>query len=152
MNDLIDTWNINNRVNLYLLDAIKEEHLADLPAGSKGRNVGKQFAHLHNVRLMWLKAAAPDIHATQTKIEDAAISKKILKDQLKKSGEAIAALLEKAFAENKVKGFKPHLSAFVGYMLAHEGHHRGQIMLSLKQSGHAVDQKTQYGLWEWGNK
>jgi uncharacterized damage-inducible protein DinB len=150
MNDLIDTWQINNRINLYLLDAVKEEHLDDLPAGSKGRNVGKQFAHLHNVRLMWLKAAAPDIHATQAKIEDTGISKKMLKDQLKKSGEAIAALLEKAFSENKVKGFKPHPAAFVGYMLAHEGHHRGQIMLSLKQSGHAVEQKTQYGLWEWG--
>lgn len=152
MKDLIDTWHINNRINLYLLNAIKEEHLADLPSGSKGRNVGKQFAHLHNVRLMWLKASAPDIHATQTKIEDSDISKKLLQTALKKSGDAVAALLERAFAENKVKGFKPHPSAFVGYLLTHEAHHRGQIMLSLKQSGHAVDQKTQYGLWEWGTR
>lgn len=152
MNDLIDTWNIHNRINLYLLEAIEEAHLTDLPAGSKGRNAGKQFAHMHNVRLMWLKAAAPEIHATQVKIEENGIQKKLLKEQLQKSGEAIAALLEKAFADNKVKGFKPHPTAFVGYMISHESHHRGQIMLTLKQSGHAVDQKIQYGLWEWGSR
>jgi uncharacterized damage-inducible protein DinB len=151
MNDLIETWNISNRINLYLLDAIKEEYLSDLPAGSKGRDVGKQFAHLHNVRLMWLKVSAPKLHDKQSKIDtEKKITKKILSGQLKKSGAAIAELLQQGIKDGKIKGFKPHPSAFLGYILAHEGHHRGQILLSLRQSGHAIDQKTQYGLWEWG--
>ena len=33
---------------------------------------------------------------------------------------------------------------------AHEGHHRGQILLALKANKHMVDRKVQYGLWEWG--
>ena len=56
MNAQIETWCINNRINLYLLNGIDDAHLTDV-SGSKGRNVGEQFAHLHNVRLMWLRAS-----------------------------------------------------------------------------------------------
>lgn len=148
---LIETWHIHNRINLYLLDAINESHLADISA-SKGRNAGEQFAHIHNVRLMWLKASAPELLYGLDKIEKGAIGKKLLSTELTKSAEAIAALLQKGFETGKIKGFKPHAAAFMGYLISHESHHRGQLMLTLKQSGHPVNQKTQYGLWEWGSR
>jgi uncharacterized damage-inducible protein DinB len=150
MKELIETWHINNRINLYLLDAIDEKNLTCISA-SKGRNVGEQFAHIHNVRLMWLKVSSPDLLEELTKVEkEIAITKKILSTELKKSADAIAALLIKGFEEGKIKGFKPHAYAFYAYLISHDSHHRGQIMLSLKQSANPVDQKTQYGLWEWG--
>lgn len=150
MNDQIETWQINNRINLYLLDAIDENYLNDVSA-SKGRKVGEQFAHLHNVRMMWLKASSPELLEGLIKLDkEVKIDKIILTTELNKSADAITLLLEKGFTEGKIKGFKPHPAAFLGYLISHESHHRGQIMLTLKQSGHPVDQKTQYGLWEWG--
>lgn len=152
MYELIDTWHIHNRINLYLLDAIDENFLNDISA-SKGRKVGEQFAHIHNVRLMWLKATTPELLEGVTKLDkEITIDKSILNAELNKSAEAIAKLLEKGITEGKIKGFKPHPTAFLGYLISHESHHRGQIMLTLKQSGHAIDQKTQYGLWEWGTR
>lgn len=152
MKELIETWEISNRINLYLLDAIDETHLADISA-SKGRNVGEQFAHIHNVRLMWLKAADPGLMKGIDKIEkDNKITKKLLTAAFTKSSTAIAKLLAAGLETGKIKGFKPHPQAFLGYMLAHEAHHRGQIMLGLKQSKHPVSQKIQYGLWEWGSR
>src|SRR5689334_8650864 len=110
-NDLTDTWEIHNRINLYLFDSIKEEHLPDV-SPSKGRNVGEQFAHMHNVRLMWLKAASPELLATQNKIDKEKITKKLLASELTKSSKAITALLASGFKEGKIKGFKPHPAAF----------------------------------------
>jgi uncharacterized damage-inducible protein DinB len=152
MKDLIETWFIHDRINRYLLDAIEKDHLTATSA-SKGRNVGEQFAHIHNVRLMWLKASAPELLDDQTKIEkELSPTKSELSFLLTQSGEAIGKLLEKAFAEGKIKGFKPHATAFMGYLISHESHHRGQIMLALKQAGHKVDQKISYGIWEWGSR
>jgi uncharacterized damage-inducible protein DinB len=149
MKELIETFQIHNRINIYLLDAIDENNLSD-QSSSKGRNVAEQFAHIHNVRLMWLKAAAPELLNGIEKIEkENKITKKILKDALLKSATAVETLLNQSAATGKIKGFKPHATAFIGYLISHESHHRGQIMLSLKQSGHAVDKKIQFGLWEW---
>jgi uncharacterized damage-inducible protein DinB len=148
---LLETWDINHRINLYLLDAVAPAHLNDANA-TKGRNVGEQFAHLHNVRLMWLKVAAPDLMKKVAKIEkEDAAKKDLLHKSLAASAEAIRSLLRKSLeSDGKIKGFKPHAVAFLGYLISHESHHRGQITLALKHSGHAVDKKVQYGMWEWG--
>ena len=67
------------------------------------------------------------------------------------SATAVEELLRRSIATGgNVKGFKPHVTAFLGYLIAHESHHRGQIGWTLKQSGRPLDQKTMFGLWEWG--
>jgi uncharacterized damage-inducible protein DinB len=150
-NPLIETFAINNRINLYLLNAVGEQHLTDV-SPSKGRTVGEQFAHIHNVRLMWLQSAAPTLLEGLTKIEKGTISKQILIGALTDSGQAVEKMLELCLAQNRVKGFKPHPESFVGYIIAHESHHRGQINLILKLCGHAVGKSTQFGMWEWGTR
>ena len=148
---LIETWQIHNRINLYLLDAIPDEALGD-SLGGKGRTVHDLFAHMHNVRLMWLKPSAPELLAGLEKLETKTVGdRKKLRGSLEASGRAIEQLLRKAFAAGgKVKGFKPHATAFLGYLISHESHHRGHVGWALKSSGHPLDQKTAYGLWEWG--
>jgi uncharacterized damage-inducible protein DinB len=148
---LIDTWNIHNRINLYLLDAISGDALA-VALAPKHRTVHDLFAHIHNVRLMWLKSAAPDLLTGLDKVETkSAGTKAQLKAALEGSGQAIEKLLRQGLATGgKVKGFKPHAVAFVGYLISHESHHRGQIGWTLKNTGHALPQKIAYGLWEWG--
>jgi uncharacterized damage-inducible protein DinB len=148
MSPLTETWQIHNRINIYLLEAIDEAQLGDVSA-SKGRCVGEQFAHMINVRLMWLKVTDPSLLDGIPKVEKNHISKAALLDALALSGTAIEQLLDESIG-GRIKGFKPHTTAFLGYFISHESHHRGQIMLALKQSGHPVDQKVQYGIWEWG--
>ncbi len=149
---IIETWNIHNRINLYLLESINEASLNDISA-SKGRTVFEQFAHIHNVRLMWINAAKPSLSEGLTKIEKGNEgNKELLQQSLRQSGSAIEQLLIIGMDEGKIKGFKPHPIAFLGYLISHESHHRGQINITLKQAGHPVDKKTSFGLWEWGTR
>lgn len=147
---IIDTWNINNRIHLYMLDAIPPEALPGISL-SKGRSVAQQFGHIHNVRLMWLKSAAPELLEGLNKIEPKQpVTKEELRANLEASAKAIAELLRQGLAAGKIKGFKPHPAAFLGYLLSHEGYHRGEIGIILTQSGHPLEDKISYGLWEWG--
>ena len=148
---LVQTWEIHARINLYLLDAVPPGALGDRSA-SKGRTVGEQFAHVHNVRLMWLKEAAPELPEGLARLErDAASDPALLRASLEASAAAVSELLRRSLAAGgRVRGFRPHAAAFLGYLVSHESHHRGQIALTLKQAGHPLDRKTAYGLWEWG--
>ncbi len=148
---IAETWAIHNRINLYLLDAIPDDTLG-ASLSTKSRTVHDLFAHMHNVRLMWLKSAAPTLLEGLNKLETKTLgSKRDLRTALESSGRAIESLLHQAMADGgKVKGFKPHAVAFLGYLISHESHHRGQIGWALKSSGHPLDQKTAFGLWEWG--
>ncbi|MEO6488721.1 MAG: DinB family protein [Ferruginibacter sp.] len=152
MKDIIETFEISNRINLYLLKEIDESWLTDASV-SKGRSVGEQFAHIHNVRLMWLKASAPELLAGLNKIEkEQGINKKLLATEITNSSIATVKLLTKSFAENKIRGFKPHPTAFVGYLISHESHHRGQIMLCLKENKHLTSKSLGFALWKWGSR
>jgi uncharacterized damage-inducible protein DinB len=148
---LLDTWRIHNRINLYLLAEVDPNSLEAVSA-SKGRTVAEQFAHIHNVRLMWLKQAGPALAAKLDKLEkEKKPGKEVLQKSLEDSGQAIEDLLRACLESGgKVKGFKPHAVAFLGYLISHESHHRGQIILSLKQAGVPVSKKTGFGIWEWG--
>jgi hypothetical protein len=41
---------------------------------------------------------------------------------------------------------------FLAYMVAHEGHHRGQIVLLARQTGHRLSGEVTGGIWQWSRR
>ena len=156
--DLIEMWNINNRINLYLLDAIPDEALDGKPSGMRGRSVRELFVHIHNVRLMWLqpmdaeRAKSLDKIAVRTKWEREVITKSVLNDALSASAQAMGDALQNRITSGKTGLLKPTPTAFVGYLISHESYHRGEICMTLTQSGHKLDDEILYGMWVWDKR
>jgi uncharacterized damage-inducible protein DinB len=148
---LLETWRIHSRINLYILNAIQPEAF-NSAAPAKGRGFFQMFAHIHNNRLAWIQPGAPELMVDLKKIEkDAPFERALLQDSLAASGSAIETLLQKAFASGgKIKGFKPHAPAFIGYLISHEAYHHGEIGIALAQAGYPLPKETAYGMWEWG--
>ena len=151
LNQLLETWQIDHRVNFVLIDAISEPGMASTLSTRGGRDVARQFAHMHNVRLGWLEAYRKDLAKDVGKFASkGSPSKSELKKAHTASTHAIAEMFRRTIEKGgPMKGWKRGPICALGYFIAHESHHRGSILLTLKQSGHTVSQDVAYGIWDW---
>jgi uncharacterized damage-inducible protein DinB len=148
---LLESFDVNEKANQLLLSNISEAAWkADSPTG-KGRCIADIAAHIHHVRLMWL-SAADKTAKVPAKLDSETATREQVQAALKASAAAIGKLLTTALEDpsGKVPNFRPDVVNFVGYMIAHDSHHRGQIAMLARQVGHPVPPKVAFGLWEWG--
>jgi len=144
---LADTWLLNNRVNLMLLDRLTPQQLA-YTASPRARNIAGQIAHLHNVRGMWLEVRSPSLAKSLPKLEKGP-PKESIRAALEASGKLMGEWIAESEKTGKMKAAKRGVAVFFGYALAHEAHHRGQILLHLKYAGMPVDRDFSYAIWDW---
>jgi len=149
---LIESFAINEQANQLLLSNIADAAWQTPPPSGKGRSIGAIASHIHHVRLMWLSASDKS-GKYPSKLDPDKATRSQVQAALKSSAAAITCLLEKALQDpaGKVPNFKPNVVAFVGYLIAHDSHHRGQITMLARQVGHALPAQTGFGLWEWGS-
>ena len=154
---LIDTWQTNNRMNLLLMDNITDAGMQKTLSTRGGRTVYLQLVHMHNVRMQWLEICAKDIFSKYKVIDkEAAFNRKSLRKSYEDSAKGIEELLARSWeAGGKVKGFtkgaggKNGVITMLGYFISHESHHRGNILLTLKQCGEKIPDTVKWGLWDW---
>jgi uncharacterized damage-inducible protein DinB len=145
---LLSAFDTNDRINQYLLDALPAEAWRAEPPGNQGRNVAAVVAHMHNVRVMWLKATKGTI---PDQLDKARVTPALARKALESSRAALHDVLRASLeTDGRVKGFRPDVAGFFAYLIAHDAHHRGQIAMLARQSGHAIPQKAMFGMWEWG--
>jgi uncharacterized damage-inducible protein DinB len=106
---------------------------------------------MHNVRVMWLKAAKAETIPPQ--LDRATVTPKQASHALEASRQALSVIISRALeTDGRIKGFRPDVAGFVGYLIAHDAHHRGQITMLARQLGHPLPQKAMFGMWEWGSR
>jgi len=145
---LTNTWRINNRINLRLLDALSDEQLA-ATIRPRGRAVTSYFVHIHMARFYWLERRARNLAKRLEKIPGGNAPRATLRQALVNSSKAMEELFAEAERTGQIKGTKLGPVGFLGYALAHEAHHRGQILLHLKFAKQPVARATTDSLWYW---
>jgi uncharacterized damage-inducible protein DinB len=149
---LLNAFNTNNRINRYLIESIAPAAWRAKPAEGKGRTISAIVAHMHNVRVMWLKVSAKG-STIPPQLDRASITPAQAIQGLEQSCRALSELLARALqADGRIKGFRPDVAGFLGYLIAHDAHHRGQIAMLARQLGHPLPQKITFGMWEWGSR
>jgi len=148
---LLEAWMTNHRINTMLLDAVSEDGLRSTLSTRGGRDVARQFAHLHNVRIWHLEKRARGLaEGLETFESKHSPSKNELSERLEASTEVIATFLTDVLeGKPKRRGFRKGIFTTLAYFIAHESHHRGSILLTLKQCGHLPDKDVTMGIWGW---
>jgi len=159
---LLTAWRTNSRVTAYLV-----EHLpaalwdAQIP-GAPRRTVRMIAGHLHNSRCTWLKTLGQEHGiAIPASVDRRKVTRHELVAALNRSSKGIEALLElgiaaggqvppsKAYVWRNLPLDVPHV---LTYFVAHEGHHRGQMVMLARQLGHRLPNDITGGLWQWNKR
>ncbi len=75
-----------------------------------------------------------------------------LKKALQRSEGRIARFLKGSEEAGKVKNWNGSPATVLGYLIAHEAHHRGLAMVAMRLSGHGLPKEVVYGQWQWGKR
>jgi uncharacterized damage-inducible protein DinB len=158
---LLETYAANDAMNQLLLRHLDPKAWrATLPGAKRGvRTIASIFAHLHNVRRVWLKNSAPHLkrpaaldprrctmkQAASAHRRTAALCHAMLADAL--SGDPKRRV--KKFSRGEWSQVWPAGATMFAYMFSHEAHHRGQITMLAHQLGYRLPVKAWAGIWWW---
>ncbi len=159
---LLSSWRTNSRVTAYLVEHLPRElWSSSLPAAPQ-RTVRMVAAHLHNARSTWLRTLGQEHGIMAPPLVDRRrVTRRELLTALRRSGRGIESLLELGLANG---GRVPPSKAYVWrnlpldvghvltYFVAHEGHHRGQLVLLARELGHPLPREVLDGLWQWNRR
>lgn len=147
----------NERMNQIILEQLDTAAWHAKPPG-KARSIAAIFTHMHNVRTKWIRLTAPHLkvprqlqrglctpkQARAGLAESAASCEKMLAEALNGSGGRIKKFVRDGWARPWPVG--PEMLC---YMISHEAHHRGQVLMLAHQLGHPLPKPVMYGIWNW---
>ncbi len=147
----------NDRMNQLLIEHLDPNVWRAKPSG-KVRTIAAIFTHVHNVRCKWVRLTAPHLkvppllnraHCTREQAraglaESAARCMEMLDEALGDSGGRIEMFHRDGWAPPWPVGVE-----MLGYMLAHEAHHRGQVCMLAHQLGCPLPHEVGDGIWNW---
>jgi uncharacterized damage-inducible protein DinB len=154
--DLIAAWRTNNRVTVYLIEQLPAELWSMNVPGSPRRTIRMLAAHIHNARCSWIRMIG-ERHgvAVPQSVDGRVVRPAELKRALERSSRGMIELIRLGLSRDGEippaawQNFPTDLVHFLSYFVAHEAHHRGQLVMLARQLGHRLPAEVTAGLWQW---
>jgi uncharacterized damage-inducible protein DinB len=146
----------SERMNQMILEQLAPAAWNAKPPG-KARSISAIFTHMHNVRTKWVRLTAPHLKVPR-QLQRAHCTPKQARAGLAESAARCTEMLAEALGDRgRVKRFVrdgwarpwPVGPEMLCYMISHEAHHRGQVLLLAHQLGYPLPKPVMYGIWNW---
>lgn len=157
--DVLSAWRAHNRANLVLIRQLPPRLWAAAVPGLPRKTVRSIAAHLHNARVRWIKTLGAEHGITAPpRVNQGTVTRAQLGAALRQSGKGIEALLRLGLASGGTvppsrryvwRNLSLEVPHVLTYFVAHEAHHRGQLVMLARQLGQPLPASLHAGLWKW---
>jgi len=146
----------NERMNQMIIEGLDPAAWNAKPPG-KARSIAAIFTHMHNVRTKWVRLTAPHLKVPR-QLQRAHCTPKQARAGLAESAARCEEMLAEALGgEGRARKFVrdgwarpwPVGPEMLCYMISHEAHHRGQVLMLAHQMGFPLPKEVMYGIWNW---
>lgn len=152
---VLATWHTTSRVTAFLIERLPDKIWRSAIPGAPRRTVQMIGGHIHNCRCMWVKMVGKKLGVRVPRsVDRRRVTRRQLLPALERSARGIARVLEAGLANGgRLPGFSPpDVTHFLAYHVAHEGHHRGQLVMVARQLGYRLPPEVSNGLWQWSKR
>src|SRR5262245_56988025 len=141
---------------MYLIENLPPELWSEKVPGAPRRTVRAIAAHIHNARCIWIKMIGlrHGVVVPQ-RVDGRKVRPSELLRALERSSRGIVELIRLGVARGGAvppadwQNFPTDVVHFLSYFVAHEAHHRGQLVMLARQLDCRLPEEVTAGLWQW---
>jgi uncharacterized damage-inducible protein DinB len=158
----VEAWKTIHATTAFLVAGVPDDVWTLAAPGMPSRSIRSIAAHLHNSRRLWIRTLGEERGITvPARVDERRVTKRALGPALEKSNRGMVSLFALG-AKNggRIPMTKRYtwrnlpldLGHVLAYFSAHEGHHRGQIVMLARQLGHRLPREVIDGMWQFSTR
>ena len=146
--EIVEVFEQCGQITEYLVTVVPRRFWQQPPPSGHGRTIAAMVAHIHGVRKTFAKMGGA---AVPPSLDRNSVTPVQARRALRQTNAALVTLFRDSLlrGDARIKGMPRRSVNMMAYLIQHDAHHRGQIMLRARELGHVFAGADVMRVWGW---